>query len=207
VSVSFDVPSANIHLPAHFYFVSATQIDVQIPWELGGQPSAVVKVTLSDSVSKTVRADDSNLGTFQSQLVTLPIGTYAPEFFLYTDQTGTLLAAALDQNNALTGTANPVQRGSVVQFFLNGLGPVTSGTQPASGQPSPGTPTLAATQTTPVVTIGGQPAAVLFSGLAPFAVGLYQVNVGVPAGIAAGYEPVVLEIGSVTSNTAILAVQ
>jgi uncharacterized protein (TIGR03437 family) len=156
----------------------------------------VVKVTLSDSVSKTVRPGDADLGTFQSQLVTIPIGTYAPEFFLYVDQSGTTLAAALNQNNALIGTANPAQPGSVVQFFLNGLGPVASGTPP-----------LATTPATPVVTIGGQPATVMFSGLAPFAVGLYQVNVQVPTGILSGNEPVVLTIGSVTSNTAILPVQ
>jgi minor extracellular serine protease Vpr len=207
VSVSFDVPAANIHVPAHFYFVNATQIDVQIPWELAGQPTAEVKVTLSDSVSKTVRPGDAELGTFQSQLVTIPIGTYAPEFFLYVDQSGTTLAAALDQNNVVIGTANPVQQGGVAQLFLNGLGPVASGTQPASGQPSPGTPSLATTPTTPVVTIGGQPATVLFSGLAPLAVGLYQVNVEVPTGIVSGNEPVVLTIGSVISNTAILPVQ
>ncbi len=36
------------------------------------------------------------------------------------------------------------------------------------------------------MTIGGQSAAVDFSGLAPFFVGLYQVNARVPEGVAAG---------------------
>ena len=36
------------------------------------------------------------------------------------------------------------------------------------------------------MTIGAQSAAVDFSGLAPFFVGLYQVNARVPDGVAAG---------------------
>jgi uncharacterized protein (TIGR03437 family) len=58
---------------------------------------------------------------------------------------------------------------------------------------------------TPVVTIGGVPAKVLFSGLAPGYFGLYQVNVLVPADTPSGnLIPVVLS--GVPSNTAIIAV-
>jgi uncharacterized protein (TIGR03437 family) len=45
---------------------------------------------------------------------------------------------------------------------------------------------------TPIVTIGGQTAQVLFSGLAPCCAALYQVNLVVPAGTPAGDQPVVL---------------
>ena len=61
---------------------------------------------------------------------------------------------------------------------------------------------------TPVVTIGGVPAAVTFSGLAPGFVGLYQVNAEVPANARTGDAvPVALTIGGVTSNTVTIAVQ
>jgi uncharacterized protein (TIGR03437 family) len=58
------------------------------------------------------------------------------------------------------------------------------------------------------VTIGGIVAQVSFSGLAPGAVGLYQVNVQVPVGAPAGDAvPVTLSIGGVDSNTVTIAVQ
>ena len=51
-------------------------------------------------------------------------------------------------------------------------------------------------------------AQVSFSGLAPGAVGLYQVNVQVPVGAPAGDAvPVTLSIGGVDSNTVTIAVQ
>jgi uncharacterized protein (TIGR03437 family) len=51
-------------------------------------------------------------------------------------------------------------------------------------------------------------AQVRFSGLAPDAVGLYQVDVQVPMGVPAGAAvPVILNIGGVTSNTVTIAVQ
>jgi hypothetical protein len=55
--------------------------------------------------------------------------------------------------------------------------------------------------------IGGVPAQVLFSGLAPGFVSEYQVNVQVPAGVAAGNAtPVVILIGGATSNTVTITV-
>jgi uncharacterized protein (TIGR03437 family) len=49
---------------------------------------------------------------------------------------------------------------------------------------------------------------VSFSGLAPGFVGLYQVNVLVPADVAAGSAvPVTISIGGATSNTATIVVQ
>jgi uncharacterized protein (TIGR03437 family) len=58
---------------------------------------------------------------------------------------------------------------------------------------------LSSTTTTPVVNIGGQQAQVLFSGLSPGFVGLYQVNVVVPPGISAGNQPITISIGGQTS--------
>ena len=56
--------------------------------------------------------------------------------------------------------------------------------------------------------IGGVSADVSFSGLAPGLVGVYQINVNVPDGVASGNAvPVTLAIGGVTSNTVTIAVQ
>jgi len=103
-------------------------------------------------------------------------------------------------------TSNPATPGStVVLIYCTGLGAVSN--QPASGVPSPSNPP-AATTTTPTVMIGGAPAQVFFSGLAPGFVGEYQVNALVPAATAPGNAvPVTISIGGTTSNTVTIAVQ
>jgi uncharacterized protein (TIGR03437 family) len=60
---------------------------------------------------------------------------------------------------------------------------------------------------TPTVTVGGQNAEILFSGLAPGSAGLYQVNARVPSGVAAGSSvPLQIQVGSAASNTVTIAV-
>jgi minor extracellular serine protease Vpr len=190
VSVSFDVPSKNISVPGHISFVSPNQVNVQVPWELQGQTSAFMKVSIGNPSSNTY---------------TVPINDYSPSFFEYTEaSTGRVLAAALDLNYVLAGTNHPIPRGSFVQLYVNGLGPVNN--QPASGEPSP-SQTLATTKVTPMVTIGGQTAPVDFSGLIPPYVGLYQVNVKVPTNISAGIQPLVIIQNGVISKTSMLPVQ
>ena len=49
------------------------------------------------------------------------------------------------------------------------------------------------------VTIGGNPAAVSFAGLAPGFAGLYQINATLPAGAVTG-APVLLLAGAATSK-------
>lgn len=177
-SVTFDVPSAGISVPGYLYFVSPTQVNVYVPWELAGQSSVQVKVN----------TDEYTWGN----VVTVPISTYAPGFFMNTGN----VADALDLSQQLITAGNPAVRGQTIQLFANGLGPVNN--QPASGSPA-STTTLSSTKTTPVVTIGGQPATVSFSGLTPGSVGLYQVNVQVPAGVATGNQPITISIGGATS--------
>jgi len=90
-----------------------------------------------------------------------------------------------------------VQRGGALVIYANGLGAVSN--QPASGEPSPAQP-LAQTKVTPTVTIGGVSAQVLFSGLTPGTIGLYQVNVVVPSGAATGSLPLVISMNGVNSK-------
>jgi len=77
----------------------------------------------------------------------------------------------------------PAMPGQSVSIFASGLGPVNV-TLP-SGQPAPSHP-LAKIKAPVDVLIGGVKGSVQFAGLAPGSVGLYQVDVKVPAGIAAG---------------------
>jgi len=103
-----------------------------------------------------------------------------------------------------TADSRPAKAGEFLSIYCTGLG-LTSNA-PALGQPTASSP-LSTTALTPVVTIGGVNAKVIFSGLAPGFVGLNQVNVQVPDGVAPGDAvPVVLTIGGVTSNTVTIAI-
>ena len=183
-TVSFDVPSATppISVPGRLYYISTGQLGLQVPWELLGQSSAQVKVAVNFSYGN---------------VVTIPLSNYAPALF----PNGTF-AAATNDSGVITA-ANPAARSKVIVLYANGLGPVDH--TPPSGDPTPLSP-FARTTTLPLVTIGGQNAEVFFSGLAPGAIGLYQINVGVPAGITAGTQNVVVSIGGASSKLTTLPV-
>jgi minor extracellular serine protease Vpr len=185
VNVSFDVPAAGISVPGRLAYASSTQVNVQVPWELQGQSAAQVKVTINYT---------------KGNVITIPLSDFAPALF----EASPGAAAALDGNFRLITASNPARRGQVVQLFANGLGPVNN--QPATGDPAPASP-LATTKSIAVVSIGGQPAQVLFSGLAPGFAGLYQVNVTVPPSVATGSQPVTIMIGGRTSKASGIVVQ
>jgi minor extracellular serine protease Vpr len=198
VNVSFDVPGANISAAAPIVAVSQNQINVQVPWELQGQTSAQVKVTIDEEFGTPIR----------SNVVTVPIASSAPAFFLYNNGN---TPDALDGNYHVITSSNPAVRGQFVSLYVNALGPVAN--TPADGFPGDNT-TL--TTTTPVVMIGGQQATVQYHGLAPGYAGVYQVNVQVPTNISAGNQPITIAIGGNTSpsqtggstpQTIVLAVQ
>lgn len=170
------------------FFVAGNQADVQISWELSGQTQATVSAT----------AGGQNVA-FQG----LKLAPFAPGIFS-TNAQGSGQGAILDGSYRLVDGSNPASVGTTVQIYCTGLGPVTN--QPASGTPSPSSP-LAMTISTPTVTVGGLAAPVLFSGLAPGFVGLYQVNVEVPAATPGGSAvPVAISIGGAVSNTVTIAV-
>jgi uncharacterized protein (TIGR03437 family) len=187
VSVSFD--GGSLSLPGHIHFVSPGQVDVQIPWEFQGQSS--VKMTVL-------------VGYIASAVYTVPLNTYSPGIFEFSDN-GHLSAAATDANGVVFTQANPAKRGQTIVLYVNGLGPVDH--QPSSGEPTPQPPPLANTTVLPTVKIGNTPAHVDFSGLSPGWVGLYQVNVDVPQNAPTGLQPIVVSIGGVDSKASVLPVQ
>jgi minor extracellular serine protease Vpr len=189
VSVSFDSEANRISVPGRIHFVSEQQVNVQIPWEVQGLTTVSMKVSVGD---------------FQTSVINLPIANASPAYFEYTESTGQKSVAALDGSFRVVGAANPARRGEAVQLYLNGLGAVDN--RPASGEASPSQP-LAGTRVPPVVTIGGRPAQVIFSGLAPGNVGLYQVNVIVAADTPTGRQPVTCTINGIVAPNTFMAVQ
>jgi uncharacterized protein (TIGR03437 family) len=144
-----------------------------------------------------------NTTDLQSNLYTVQLANYAPAFFEISG-----IAASVDANTAqIVSSTSRVNRGDLVELYVNGLGPVTNANLVVSGEPSPGPPSLAQTTAIPTVTIGGVNAPVIFSGLAPGIVGLYQVNITVPANVPTGLQPVILSIGGVASKASQLPIQ
>jgi uncharacterized protein (TIGR03437 family) len=186
VSVSFD--GGGLSLPGHISFVSPGQVNVQIPWEFQGQSSVRMTVWVS---------------YLNSAVYTVPLATYSPGIFEFSDS-GHLLAAATDANGVVFTQANPAKRGQTIVLYANGMGPVDH--QPPSGEPTPLPPPLANTSPA-TVKIGNSAAHVDFSGMSPGWVGLYQLNVVVPQDAATGLQPIVVSIGGVDSKASVLPVE
>jgi uncharacterized protein (TIGR03437 family) len=174
---------------APLFFASTGQVNFQVPWELAGQTQTTIAA-----------AFNGQIGAAQ----TLSLAPFAPGIFSMSSQ-GNGQGAILDASYHLVDSSNPAAAGSTVLIFCTGLGAVTN--QPPTGSPAGDTP-LSETAITPTVTIGGAPAQVTFSGLAPGYVGLYQVNVQVPAGLAAtNAAPVAISGAGAASNTVTMALQ
>jgi len=102
------------------------------------------------------------------------------------------------------GISRPARRGEYVSIYCTGLGRVEF--PPRPGEPPPPDPPIR-TVDTPEVSIGGAPAEVSFSGLAPGSVGLYQINAKIAAAAQTGNAvPLTVSIGGRTSNTVTIAV-
>jgi uncharacterized protein (TIGR03437 family) len=102
--------------------------------------------------------------------------------------------------------SQPASTGDVLTIYCSGLGAVTN--TPTTGAVAGSGATLSTVQGTVSVTIGGKSASVLFAGLSPGFIGLYQVNVQVPTGVASGNAvPVIITTANLNSNTAAIAVQ
>jgi uncharacterized protein (TIGR03437 family) len=197
---------------APLYFVSPNQINFQVPWELLGQAQASVTVTAGGGIRLVANPDgSSNYGLASlSQAAKVAV---SPALFSI-DSRGTGQGAILIANSDIVAApegsipgrnTRPARRGEFISIFCTGLGDVAN--RPASGAP-PSPAALASTTLTPSVTIGGAPAPVAFSGLAPGFVGLYQVNVQVPGNApSGGAVPVVVTLGGASSNTVTIAAQ
>jgi uncharacterized protein (TIGR03437 family) len=175
-------------VPAPLFFVSPNQINLQVPFTVIGSYAPLVV---------------SNGGATAATLPLL-LSRASPGLFT-ASQDGKGAAAVLHAADGAPVTASaPARAGEFLSIFASGLGAVAPAV--ASGAAASGT-SLSRTRQTPTVTIGGRSAPVSFSGLAPGFVGLYQVNVQVPAGVSGAALPLVVTLRGVASNTATLVVQ
>ena len=178
-------------IPAPLFFVSGTQINAQVPFELmTGVGSVTVQVKRG---SETSTAQPTGIAAVSPGIFTL-------------NQQGTGAGAVLHAVDFQpVNDSSPARAGEFLLIFCTGLGPVQP--EVASGDVAPTAEPLARTISPPMVNIAGIAADVTFSGLAPGFVGLYQVNLQVPAGVPSGTQEVEIIINGVPSNTVTIAVQ
>jgi uncharacterized protein (TIGR03437 family) len=169
-------------LPAPVYYVSPTQLDVQVPLAPVIVTPDTVVVTHDGQASGTVKV---KLEGSNPALFTYPAGglTFAAAVAV---STGSIVG----DPSVEPGTAK-VHPGDYVELYVNSMLPSKSG---AINPPN----TL---QTFPTVTIGGVSAPVSYAGLV--SPGLIQVNVQIPQ-IATGNQQVLVTYIGVTSPSGVL---
>ena len=173
--------------PAPLLYVSATQINAVVPFELTGVFQTHMTV--------------SNAGTVSSEL-DLNVAPTVPSLFTLT-QTGTGQGAILNTNGSVNGTAAPAAQGSTIVLFGTGGGQTTPLGVTASITPADGTG-LKKPVASYSATVGNLPATVAYIGSAPgFVEGAMQINVQLPEGLPSGPQPIVLTIGGVTSQAGV----
>jgi uncharacterized protein (TIGR03437 family) len=161
-------------------FLSSGQVNVQVPYELTPTQQFAILVSAN------------NQFTMQDMIDIVPLQPGLAGF----DDGHIIAQHAVDFS--LVDAAHPAKPGEFLVMYLLGMGP----TNPSviSGVASPGVPpALVATPAT--VKVGGLDADVLFAGLTPALVGLYQVNIRVPPTAPNGDLDVVVAQGTVVTNT------
>jgi uncharacterized protein (TIGR03437 family) len=152
------------------------------------QINAVVPLSMAPGVHN-MRVQSA----YGSSQQTVTVSAVAPGIFLIGNPP---IGAITDQNFNLVQPSNPLTRGQSMVIFATGLGAVTQ-----AGQLSP-------TSAPVSVLLNGAELPASYSGLAPGFIGLYQVNVTIPAGTPPGLSiPLMLKVSGQQSNPVLVALQ
>jgi uncharacterized protein (TIGR03437 family) len=154
--------------PVPLLFVSASQINAQLPFNVSGNATLTIHTPGGISDNYLFGVQPAAPSVFQS-------GAAGPETGL-----ATIVRAS---NSQLVTATNPVHPNDTLVIFLTGMGQTTPTV--TSGMPSPSSP-LAQANISPNVTLGGTPLGVSYAGLVPGEVGVYQINATVPLGVPQG---------------------
>jgi len=179
---------------APLYFVSRQQINFQMPYEvIPGQVTTVQVVT--NGVNGNIRS--VQIAASAPRILAWPLSMVPGNYGIVVneDNTDSLPAPGM-------GNSRLSKPGDSIVIYCIGLGQ-TSPSAVTGG--AVGSSSLLTTPTNAVVTFGTGANAVqaqaFFTGLTPTAVGLYQVNVTIPANVPTGNSvPLQLSVGGLSSN-------
>jgi len=124
---------------------------------------------------------------------TIAVSAIAPAIFLIGDPP---VGAVANQDSSLNGPTNPLPRGQTMVIYCTGLGATS-----ARGQ-------YAVTNGTVTAVLNGTELPVTVAGLTPGYLGLYQVNVAIPAAFPPGLAvSLALKEAGLVSNSVLVALQ
>jgi uncharacterized protein (TIGR03437 family) len=181
---------------APLYFLSNDQLNVQIPAELVASQQLPMLISVNNALTLPITLD---IVPAAPGVLSAFDGPTPPSV-----QNGAHIAAQHLNGSSVT-SASPGNPGEYLVMYLAGLG----ATKPSvpSGMPAPGPPaTLATVVLTPTVTVDNLPSKILFAGLTPTFVGLYQIDFQVPTGAHSGEDVVTVTQNGIAANPTLLPV-
>jgi uncharacterized protein (TIGR03437 family) len=168
-------------------FVSPEQINAQLPFVAG--------------VSNMLVHNPGGL----SNIFVSNVNASAPAIFKVLGPNNNSFAAVFREDNKLATLSSPLRANEIAVIYATGLGSVTPIALP--GYKAPDSP-LTTVVNQPAVTFGGVNGDILFAGLAPGFVALYQLNVRVPIGSPLGAEvPLKVSAGGQSSKVTVRIVE
>jgi uncharacterized protein (TIGR03437 family) len=173
-------------LSAPIYYISPTQLTIQVPSELTATNEYQALISVNNAYSLPQPID---LVPVAPGVVAFPDGS---------------LVAQHSADFSLVTAASPAKPGEVLIVYLVGLG-ATNVAVP-SGNPAP-TNQLISVSNPVIVTIDGETVQTPFVGLTPGGVRLYQINLVVPTDAKAGKLPVTITEAGIAANSTTLLVQ
>ena len=171
-------------IPAPMIYTWETQASALVPYNLSGN---IVGVQIEYQGAK-------------SDPIAVSVAPSAPGLFTL-DSTGKGQAAAFNEDGSLNTESRPARVGTIVSLYATGEGQ----TSPAGVDGKPATPPLPKPLLPVQVTIDGKPAEVTYAGGAPGLVaGLMQINARIPTDAQVGTVPVVITVGSASSQPGVI---
>ncbi|HEY1339553.1 MAG TPA: hypothetical protein VGF59_18695 [Bryobacteraceae bacterium] len=177
-------------IPVPMLFVSSTQINGQLPFNVDG--NATMTIRTPGGVS-----DNFYFSIYPAAPSIFRSGSAGPETGL-----ATVTRAA---NNQLVTVSNPIHPKDVITIYATGLGWTSPPVD--TGLPAPSDP-LPAAVIAPEVTLGGAALDVQYAGLAPGYVGVYQINASVPFNVPQGMDiPLQILQGGISTTLSVRVVK
>jgi uncharacterized protein (TIGR03437 family) len=162
-------------VPAPLFYVGATQINFQIPYEEAGKTKMHLVIQPS-----------------AAQASELDVALVPSSFALFT--TDGIHPLVLNQDYAVNSSASPITAGNVVILYGTGQGPLSLPV--ATGAPGPSSAPFPAPMLPITITVNGEATNVLFAGTAPGMIGVAQVNLQIPDDIPNGPATLTFQQGS-----------
>jgi uncharacterized protein (TIGR03437 family) len=161
-------------IAAALTYVSSTQINAIVPYEVAGQTSTQIQVLVQGKPTNTV---------------TVPVVPASPGVFVITNPDGTV-----------NSPSNPVASSGYLVLYGTGEGQTT----PAGVDGGVNTTVFPKPNLPVSVEIGGQTVQPLYAGAAPdFVAGVLQVNVLIPPGVT-GTVPIQLTVGNASTPAGLM---